>query len=305
MGQKSRFSKVFVKIWQSNDFRSLSEDGKILFLYLLTSPHRNMGGFYSIPLAYICYDLNFEKERVKKAIDELINKQIIIYDYNTQIVLIIKWFLYNSIENANQAKGLNKQLKELPSTDLLEVFAECVEKYCDYKEIILKGLPITLEKENKPAQNDSETVLENVIESKTEKKHPPTPYEKIKDLYNNICVSLPQIKVISESRKKHIQARWKQYNYDLSVFEELFKKTQESNFLRGNNDKGWKADFDWLIKESNMTKVLEGRYDNKKNRDPAWQSYEKDRKTVEVDTDKIVEEVFQSLEVEDGSTVKE
>ncbi|MCM8820156.1 MAG: hypothetical protein NC925_05105 [Candidatus Omnitrophica bacterium] len=301
MKKVSRFSKVFVKIWHSKDFQSLSEDGKLMFLYLLTSPHRNMGGYYSIPIAYLCYDLNFEEKRVKKALNELNHKQMVIYDYNTQIVLILKWFLYNPIENINQAKGLNRQLAELPVSNLLGIFAECVEKYCDYKEIILKELPVPLKDAE---QNSFTNILETPLELETETKLPPTPYEKIKELYNTLCPSFPRIEIISENRKKHLRARWKQYNGDLSVFEKLFIKTQESNFLRGNNDRGWKPDFDWLINETNMAKVLEGKYDNKENRDPAWQSYGKNHKTVEVNTDKIIENVFRSLEVEDGSTIK-
>ena len=154
--QPSRFSKIFVRIWHSKDFRSLSEDGKLLFLYLLSSPHRNMGGYYSIPIAYLCYDLNFEEDRVKKALDELNHKQMAIYDYSAQMILILKWFLYNPIENENQAKGLIKQLAELPSNDLLEVFVECVNRYCRYKEVILKRLS----KEREPFKNPSETLTE-------------------------------------------------------------------------------------------------------------------------------------------------
>ena len=33
--------------------------------------------------------------------------------------------------------------------------------------------------------------------------------------------------------------------------------------MKGDNSKNWTADFDWIIKASNMCKVLEGKYDNK------------------------------------------
>ena len=88
------------------------------------------------------------------------------------------------------------------------------------------------------------------------------PYNKIKDMYNSVCTSLPQIKVLSSSRKKIIYSRWKQYDRDLSIFEELFDKASKSKFINGNNEHKWHADFDWLINENNMTKVLEGKYDN-------------------------------------------
>jgi len=151
MAQESRYSKVFVKIWHSKDFRTLSEEGKMLFLYLLTSPHRNMGGFYYLPLPYLCFDVGLDEERVSKAFEELTDKDMALYDYNTQVVLIKKWFCYNPIENENQAKGLNKQLAEIPKSKLFKPFVNCVKEYCKYIESILKGFDI-------PSENPSETL---------------------------------------------------------------------------------------------------------------------------------------------------
>ena len=151
MAQESRYSKVFVKIWHSKDFRTLSEEGKMLFLYLLTSPHRNMGGFYYLPLPYLCFDVGLDEERVSKAFEELTDKDMALYDYNTQVVLIKKWFCYNPIENENQAKGLNKQLAEIPKSKLFKPFVNCVKEYCKYIESILKGFDI-------PFENPSETL---------------------------------------------------------------------------------------------------------------------------------------------------
>jgi len=45
---------------------------------------------------------------------------------------------------------------------------------------------------------------------------------------------------------------------------------EASGFLKGQNSRGWQANFDWLINESNMVKVLEGNYnsDMQQNRAP-------------------------------------
>jgi len=92
-------------------------------------------------------------------------------------------------------------------------------------------------------------------------KEPPAPYEKIKNLYNETCKSLSKIRSLSSNRKSHIKARWKQFDYDINTFKEAFELAEKSEFLKGKNDRGWKADFDWLIKnDNNMLKVLEGKY---------------------------------------------
>ena len=151
MSQESRYSKVFVKIWHSKDFRAISEDGKMLFMYLLSSPHRNMGGFYYLPLPYLCYDVGLDEKRITKALQELADRDMALYDFDTQVVLIKKWFCYNPIENENQAKGLNKQLAEIPKSKLFKPFVNCVKEYCKYIESILKGFDI-------PSENPSETL---------------------------------------------------------------------------------------------------------------------------------------------------
>lgn len=81
------------------------------------------------------------------------------------------------------------------------------------------------------------------------------------DLFNSICHSYPAIRSISEARKKAINARLKVYTLD--DFKTLFEKAEASNFLKGSNNKNWSATFDWLIKDSNMAKVIEGNYDNR------------------------------------------
>ena len=53
--------------------------------------------------------------------------------------------------------------------------------------------------------------------------------------------------------------------YTLDDFRQVFEKAEASSFLKGI-DGGWKASFDWLIKEANMLKVLEGHYVDKQQR---------------------------------------
>ncbi|MEZ3502433.1 MAG: hypothetical protein K1W25_03085 [Lachnospiraceae bacterium] len=114
---------------------------------------------------------------------------------------------------------------------------------------------------------DTETVTETDID-----QHPlppkggqqqPVPYARIVELYHTICTSYPTLRAIEGNREKLIAARWKKYK-TIDAFRELFEKAEASDFLKGDNDRGWAADFDWLIKPTNMSKVLEGKYDNEK-----------------------------------------
>lgn len=86
-------------------------------------------------------------------------------------------------------------------------------------------------------------------------------YQQIADMYNNTCVSFPRLNKLSENRKKAIKARLK--TYTLEDFQKLFEMAESSAFLKGQNNRNWSATFDWLIKDSNMAKVLDGNYQDK------------------------------------------
>lgn len=101
--------------------------------------------------------------------------------------------------------------------------------------------------------------------------------QQIVDIYHSICKSFPTIRTLSDARKKAIKARLNTYKLD--DFKTLFEKAEASSFLKGSNDRNWTATFDWLIKDANMAKVLEGNYADKpkhykrKEKVPGWMEY--------------------------------
>jgi len=81
---------------------------------------------------------------------------------------------------------------------------------------------------------------------------------------------LPKITKITEQRKAKINSRlplWEKLaqerNCDIeTLLTEVFNKIKDSKFLLGDNDRGWRADFDWFIKSDKQTiRTLEGGYE--------------------------------------------
>lgn len=62
------------------------------------------------------------------------------------------------------------------------------------------------------------------------------------------------------TRYKLLKSRANEYGID-SIFQAI-ENVSKSNFLKGQNDRGWIITFDWLIKPNNFIKVLEGNYTN-------------------------------------------
>jgi hypothetical protein len=90
---------------------------------------------------------------------------------------------------------------------------------------------------------------------------PLVPEAKIVAQYNDICVHLPGIKVMTAKRKRELRARWKQHpklDWWIGYFRYVNDKCP---FLNGNNDRQWCANFDFLLRESAMAKILEGSYE--------------------------------------------
>jgi predicted phage replisome organizer len=126
--------------------------------------------------------------------------------------------------------------------------------------------------DSKTTQSSYVAISEEDIEGEREKDNKLS-YQQIVDMYHAICISFPKIRSVTDARKKAIKARLSKY--PIETFKELFEKAEASSFLKGDEG-GWKASFDWLIKEANMIKVLEGNYADKPRRYgrketvPAW-----------------------------------
>ena len=103
--------------------------------------------------------------------------------------------------------------------------------------------------------------IDKEIDIEKIEKRKNTNYQEIIGLYNEICISFPCVKVLSEARKKAIKARLNIYT--IEDFKTLFEKAEASDFLKGKNNHDWSANFDWLIADRNMAKTLDGNYDNK------------------------------------------
>jgi hypothetical protein len=110
------FSKVSPLVWRSERFIDLpSDDGRYLYLYLLTCEHQNSAGAYRLPDAYACADLRWKPERYVKAKKELVSADLIAIDDKASVIAIRRWFQHNPPMSLPHLKGIQKMLDKLPS----------------------------------------------------------------------------------------------------------------------------------------------------------------------------------------------
>lgn len=85
--------------------------------------------------------------------------------------------------------------------------------------------------------------------------------QQLADRYNAICTNLPKVVRLTDKRCLTVRRIYSK-GYTTEQLDEAFRRAQASSFCAGQNDRHWKADFDWLLNENNLVKVLEGKYDN-------------------------------------------
>lgn len=74
---------------------------------------------------------------------------------------------------------------------------------------------------------------------------------------------MPPITLMTENRKVMVKARLRQCKGDEKTLYRAIDIAMASDFMNGNNKKGWVSKFDWIFgNEQNFAKVLEGNFNN-------------------------------------------
>lgn len=90
-------------------------------------------------------------------------------------------------------------------------------------------------------------------------------YKRIVELFHQHCPTFARVTKLNDKRKQKIRIRFvDEMKKDWGVLESVFEKMGQSKFLQGDNQRGWKATFDWVFtNDSNWVKIHEGQYDNR------------------------------------------
>jgi len=123
------YTKIHDRIWSMFRRRGLNSTERLVYIYLFSCSHRNVIGFYRLPLSYISEDLELSLKTVKKIIDSLKMKNLVSYSENDSMILIKKFLDSNPIPNPNVEIKAAKlaESSELPDCDLWEEMLEEVE----------------------------------------------------------------------------------------------------------------------------------------------------------------------------------
>lgn len=127
-------------------------------------------------------------------------------------------------------------------------------------------------KQPKTTENNQETTENNLnkdknrdmdIDKDLDEDRDMDECQRVADMFNSLCPSLPCVRTLSDKRVDAISEILK--SHSIADIQRAFELAEASSFLKGKNDRGWSATFDWLMVVDNLEKVLDGNYNDKKS----------------------------------------
>ncbi len=133
MTRAGRYYRITPRFWQDSDVRNdWTEDMRMLALYLMTSPHRNMIGLFYCPLNYMESDLQWTSKRLQSAFEALAKESVdfVRYDPKAHVVFLVNGLKHDAPSSGNQVEGASTVVAGLPTTYLLNDLLEAADSLC-------------------------------------------------------------------------------------------------------------------------------------------------------------------------------
>lgn len=108
------YGKVHSTFWSSPTISPLSDDAKLLALYLLTCTHSTIAGVFRLPDGYVSEDLRWDFSRCQQGFAELFTNGFANRCEATKWVWIVKHLEWNQPDNPNQRKAAVKVAQGVP-----------------------------------------------------------------------------------------------------------------------------------------------------------------------------------------------
>jgi len=290
------YSKVSPQFWTGTTGKKLKSAGTeavIVAMYLMTSPSANMIGLFYIPVIYIAHETGLGFEGASRGLKGAIEAGFCTYDEASEYVFVHEMARYQIAgqlkSGDKQCKGVENELSKVPKGALELAFREKYGnafhiKTTTHFEGPLKALR-SQEQEQEQEQDkelesanadlSAELPTETPPASAKPAKHarppcPPCPHDAIIAAYHEILPELPAVRSWTDTRRKHLQARWRESGerQEVGWWQRFFSYVRRCPWLMGGGVPGdgrsvFRADLGWLVKPENFAKVLEGRYEKR------------------------------------------
>lgn len=250
-------------MWQSEDISRLSVFARYLFIGMISNADdegRGRANPNYLKSTIFPYD-NMRTADINKALSEISR-------YTSVVLYERAHSMYYAFLNWNKWQKVDRPTKSIlpPPPSSAELENPLVEAAESPENGEFEGIPHDSSNARRGLDERSLLIEEKRKEEKDIYRETGSlsriDYQKVVDLFHSLCPSLPRVRTVSEKRKKAIRARFNA-GETMESFAEVFKLAEASDFLTGRNGAWAGCGFDWLLKEANWIKTLEGTYENK------------------------------------------
>lgn len=269
------YARIEEGFWTDPKIKSLPLEGKMVAAWLFTNPHRHFSGLYYLPIVLIPHEIGVSVGVSEKILNVLEEQGFIKYSHEFSVVWVINMLRHQAGCNgagklsSQQIKGIENHLSTLHGCPLIEEFT------VRYKGLGVKyggkidtpiDTPIDIKSQSQ-SQSKSQSQSQSQEKDLSAKNPPTTPAVRftVNDLallWNEkkppelASVHLPlkrpdkDMGKIKDALKRNPEREW---------WEQVVVRLQQSPHCRGNNDRGWKASFDFMVTRAEV--ILDGKYD--------------------------------------------
>jgi hypothetical protein len=253
----SRIRSIHPGLWTDEAFVSLSPMARLMLMGIWNECD-DMGSFAWSPLTLKMRILPADNADASELLEEMISAGIVMR-YETA------GKAYGAVRNFCQYQRPKKPNSVHPQTAEVTQWVNANSRESrNSEQPVPNELPTS--GEIPPQMEDGGWRMEEELETSSDEDSSvePTPLSESEVLEAWAARMVPQgfpaIRKMTDTRKRQLKARLR----DSTIDEWLaaFAAMERSSFLRGENDRGWRADFDFLLQPKSFTKLLEGAYDH-------------------------------------------
>jgi hypothetical protein len=178
----AHYRKIDVRIWNDAKVIALSNNGRLIFLFLITHPQMTALGAMRATTQGLAAELQMDLETFTKAFDEVLSQGLAKHDRRACCIWLPNFLRYQSAESPNVLRNWSKQVEYIPECDLKTQAIAGVRAYAEglsegfrkaFKEAFPKDIPESVSSKQKaviPSQESGALAKEKILRASNSTK---------------------------------------------------------------------------------------------------------------------------------------
>ena len=275
----ARYRKIDPRIWNDAKFAAVSDDAKLLFLFVMTHPHSTALGAFRATIPGLSAELNWPVARCREAFGQLTTPEMIEHDEQAGFIGLPNFLKYNRPESPNVVRSWSEGFDLIPECGLKDrlaarmkafaeglgegfrkAFGEAFPEGCHQCATPTRKHPSPNQKQEQKQEQEQELEQDKDTMRRKRGGGDAAVVQAVVDSWNAI-EGVRHVRGIAGKRGATIKARLADSDWR-SNWQAALDRVGRSSFCKGGGDRGWVADLDWFIKSDTVTKLLEGKFDD-------------------------------------------